>query len=73
MSQVEEAIALYNNRSAEDRLNATLEHMAEMERQRKASEAAINNSEKGAWEKRRAKWNLSKSPKVLLGIPQQLQ
>lgn len=66
MSKVEEATTLHNNKSAEDRFNATLEHMAEMERQRKVSEDAVNNSVKSNWEHLREK---RKSPKVLQRFP----
>ena len=70
MSLVEDAIRINNERCAEDCHNATIEHMKELDRQRKLSEETQKNSVKGAWEKLHAK----RQPKVLGGLlPIQLQ
>jgi hypothetical protein len=68
VSQTNDAIAEYNAKSKEDNHNAALEHMAFLEQQRIASDFYTQNSVKGAWEKRRAKWAQSKLPKVLSNL-----
>lgn len=64
MSLVYEEIAKHNAMSEENKHNAAIEHMAELETKRVAEEEARLNSMQGAWEQLR----LKRKPKVLNGL-----
>jgi hypothetical protein len=73
MSIVDDQILEANIQNLAARKDAALEHLAELERNRVASEAAVQDSAKSAWEKRRAKWKVNKTPKVLQRLPLPVQ
>lgn len=64
MSLVDDEIAKHNAISEEDKRNAALEHMAELEAKRVADEEARRYSMQGVWEQLR----LKRKPKVLNGL-----
>lgn len=72
MSIVDDQIQEANTQRKEERHNAAVEHMAELESNRQASEKAAQDSVKSAWEKRRSKWQSAKLPKVLQRLPLQM-
>jgi hypothetical protein len=69
MSIVEEQTYKHNVTNKSENKKCALEHMAELERQRIASEKATQQSVKAAWEWLRSK----RTNKVLHKIPVQLQ
>ena len=66
MSQVEDAIKEHNENSKADAVNSEIQRMAELEAQRIASERAVYNSSKAAWERLNTKRNRSQ---VLRKLP----